>query len=275
MEIHKPKSWHGLREFLKEYGIIVLGVLTALGAEQAVESFKHESQVEVAQRVLKENYTIFLRQRAELEAENVCAMKRLDELKAIVDQAAIDHRLGPVGPIPQPRPHSWDITGWDTLLSSQAAGHVRQEAMIEYAKIAHWAHDAQEAGTSAYEVWSSFTSLEGGARPFGQPEEAALRIDIARARHFTVLLNDIARTTEGRIISTGRLTDSEIEKARRDGAASPYAAAMCAPIRYQRPRSSRRAGRLHAGGRKVGEFRGRTAPGSRSGGIGWGTRTRT
>jgi len=37
MDLHKPKPWHGLREFLKEYVIIVVGVLTALGGEQAVE----------------------------------------------------------------------------------------------------------------------------------------------------------------------------------------------------------------------------------------------
>ena len=37
MDIHKPKPWHGVREFLKEYVIIVVGVLTALAAEQAVE----------------------------------------------------------------------------------------------------------------------------------------------------------------------------------------------------------------------------------------------
>jgi hypothetical protein len=37
VDIHKPKPWHGVREFLKEYVIIVIGVLTALGAEQGVE----------------------------------------------------------------------------------------------------------------------------------------------------------------------------------------------------------------------------------------------
>ena len=37
MDIHKPKPWHGVREFLKEYVIIVVGVLTALAFEQAVE----------------------------------------------------------------------------------------------------------------------------------------------------------------------------------------------------------------------------------------------
>jgi hypothetical protein len=31
MDIHKPKSWHGFREFLKEYAIVVVGVLTAPG----------------------------------------------------------------------------------------------------------------------------------------------------------------------------------------------------------------------------------------------------
>jgi hypothetical protein len=30
MDIHKPKPIHNWREFLKEYAIIVLGVLTAL-----------------------------------------------------------------------------------------------------------------------------------------------------------------------------------------------------------------------------------------------------
>jgi hypothetical protein len=38
MAIHKPKSWTGWREFLKEYLIIVVGVLTALGGEQMVEA---------------------------------------------------------------------------------------------------------------------------------------------------------------------------------------------------------------------------------------------
>ncbi|THD65260.1 hypothetical protein [Phenylobacterium sp.] len=45
MDIHKPKPWHGLREFLKEYVIIVVGVLTALGAEQLVETLHWNHRV--------------------------------------------------------------------------------------------------------------------------------------------------------------------------------------------------------------------------------------
>ncbi len=45
MDLHKPKSWHGWREFLKEYAIIVVGVATALAAEQAVEWWHWKNQV--------------------------------------------------------------------------------------------------------------------------------------------------------------------------------------------------------------------------------------
>ena len=48
MEIHRPHLTHNWREFLKEYGIIVLGVLTALLAEQAVQSFEWRHKVEAA-----------------------------------------------------------------------------------------------------------------------------------------------------------------------------------------------------------------------------------
>lgn len=38
---HKHGPIRNWREFLKEYGIIVLGVLTALAGEQAVEAVHH------------------------------------------------------------------------------------------------------------------------------------------------------------------------------------------------------------------------------------------
>src|SRR6185295_9883038 len=47
-DVHKPKLVHNWREFFKEYGIIVLGVLTALLAEQAVQSFEWRHKVEAA-----------------------------------------------------------------------------------------------------------------------------------------------------------------------------------------------------------------------------------
>ena len=59
--IHKPKPWHGIREFLKEYVIIVVGVLTALGAEQGVEWAHRETEVREARAALHAEMSISLR----------------------------------------------------------------------------------------------------------------------------------------------------------------------------------------------------------------------
>jgi len=53
MDIHKPKPWRNVREFLKEYVIIVVGVLTALGAEQVAETLHWRHVTEIAERSLR------------------------------------------------------------------------------------------------------------------------------------------------------------------------------------------------------------------------------
>ena len=53
MHFHLPKPLHGWREFVGEVGIIVIGVLIALGAEQAVERLHHHSQVHEAEKKLR------------------------------------------------------------------------------------------------------------------------------------------------------------------------------------------------------------------------------
>jgi hypothetical protein len=53
MDIHKPKPWHGARELSKEIGTIVIGVLIAIGAEQAVEALHHRAQAHEMARKLR------------------------------------------------------------------------------------------------------------------------------------------------------------------------------------------------------------------------------
>jgi hypothetical protein len=81
MDIHKPKPWRGLREFLKEYVIIVVGVLTALGAEQAVEWLHHTTEVSEARATLHDEVrrdmtTLVLQAREDRCAEGL--LNRLD-----------------------------------------------------------------------------------------------------------------------------------------------------------------------------------------------------
>lgn len=54
MHFHLPKPLHGWREFVGEVGIIVIGVLIALGAEQVVEDWHWHRQVEQSKEAFKD-----------------------------------------------------------------------------------------------------------------------------------------------------------------------------------------------------------------------------
>jgi hypothetical protein len=232
MHIHKPKAAHGVRQFVSEIGVIVVGILIALAGEQTVETIRHHREVEVGETALKADYSRFIRQRAELAASTGCVARRLAELRAIVDDGARHGMLGAVGPVPQPPPHSWDITSWDTMVASGAATHVPQAQVIRYSEISHWAKDAQATASAEVDAWSLFDSLSGPPRRFSDAEQAMLREGIARAGHYSGLLRDIGETTERALIETGRLTPAEIAAARRAGVRSQNVTRMCAPIRY-------------------------------------------
>lgn len=53
MHFHLPKPLHGWREFLGEVGIIVVGILLALGAEQLIEQRHWREQAALAKEAIK------------------------------------------------------------------------------------------------------------------------------------------------------------------------------------------------------------------------------
>jgi hypothetical protein len=82
MDIHKPKPWHGVREFLKEYAIIVVGVLTALAGEQAVEAIHHHEQVEQTRKALRAEMTLMATTALSVGQSDRCFLTVLGEYDA-------------------------------------------------------------------------------------------------------------------------------------------------------------------------------------------------
>lgn len=81
MDIHKPKPWHGVREFGKELATIVLGVLIALGAEQAVEWLHWQEQVQATEGALLAEVRLNLLNSYERIALAPCFNSRIGELR--------------------------------------------------------------------------------------------------------------------------------------------------------------------------------------------------
>ena len=87
MEVHhKPKPWDGWREFLKEIGTIVIGVLIALGAEQGVEWSHHREQAAEARSAVRAEVAKNLTEIQVRLATQTCVEKRLDEIGELLSR---------------------------------------------------------------------------------------------------------------------------------------------------------------------------------------------
>jgi hypothetical protein len=134
MDIHKPKPWHSWREFLKEYGIIVLGVLTALGLEQCVDSLHWRHKVDQAERNMRVELTRDRTDAAQYAVLAACTDAYLDRVRDDLlrhDQTDLTrlYRLG------EPfTTELWTATAWETAVASQIGDHMATDRFLNYAE---------------------------------------------------------------------------------------------------------------------------------------------
>ena len=230
MDIHKPKPWHGLREFLKEYLIIVVGVLTALAAEQAVEWLHHREVVGRGEDALRENFARFVEYTASNEQEARCAALRAGEVRAILDRGAMTRRLPRVGPIPQPYPLPWQVDTWEAMVASGAAPYLPQDKAVLYSRIAMSGVDLYNVATGEWAEWGALRSLSGAPRAFSEAEEAKARDTLARAVEQAGRMQFIAQHTVDRIKLTHLLHSKAFDAAVARGRNPSRTVAMCDPI---------------------------------------------
>jgi hypothetical protein len=97
MDIHKPKPWRGWPELAKEIGTIVIGVLIALGAEQAVEWMHHREEAAEARAAVRAEVAKNLSEIQTRLATQACVEQRLNEIGALLARA----QEGVLNPEPQ------------------------------------------------------------------------------------------------------------------------------------------------------------------------------
>jgi|KBSMisStandDraft_5_1062788.scaffolds.fasta_scaffold102506_2 hypothetical protein len=102
MDIHKPKPWRGWREFLKEYLIIVVGVLTALAAEALVQRL-HENRLQAeARESVRGELNVNITTLGRRVRQEACVARQLDEIQALLDRAQAGGSFAPPTTIGRP-----------------------------------------------------------------------------------------------------------------------------------------------------------------------------
>ena len=159
MHVHLPKPLHGWREFAGEVGIIVIGVLIALGAEQVVEALHWRREVATERSSLLQEARdsrdgITLR-----KAQQPCVDRRLDDIHTLLERHRQGQPLSLVGKIGKP---AWETSSrgtWQIALTGQALAHMPSSEKLTFSDLFGSYDDWDREAGKESEIWSRFTVL--------------------------------------------------------------------------------------------------------------------
>ena len=165
MHFHLPKPLHGWRAFVGEVGIIVVGVLIALGAEQVVEAVHWKSTAAQADSAIREEVARNGGVYDERALIQHCADTRLEELTNLLKQVRQTRALPDIGLIGNPPDRLTVQTAWNEAASSGALTHmdnaVRSDFAILYAQTGNYDEDI----AAEQLMWSHLRELEHAPGP--------------------------------------------------------------------------------------------------------------
>lgn len=223
---------HGWRPFWGEVGIIVLGVLIALGAQQLVERWRDrqladQTRMAIAEEINQNLLNVSLRATAE-----PCIQRRLGELHQLVNTWA--------------RTGTFETPLWVAQAPRLTIGLPRYEAAIDAGNIALLSREEQYRLGTVVEslrgfqriqedenaVWPVLRMLQDGAASLSPNDRSEVRIALQRASALDYYARLLIRQSLPRAAEFGFRPDRRrfAEYAKRIWKSGRYTPAICAPI---------------------------------------------
>ena len=134
MHVHLPKPLHGWRAFAGEVGIIVIGVLIALGAQQVVETINGNSQVREFRGAVDDELAYDLGSYKQRLLLSPCVQARLVELDHVIASDRAGHPIRMHGLSHWPVSFSLRTSVW-TGRTGDVEARMPLQTRLAYAKI--------------------------------------------------------------------------------------------------------------------------------------------
>ena len=191
MHFHLPKPLHGWRELAGEVGIIVIGVLIALAAEQVVEAAHWREQVRLEREALRSEVVGNLdsvKLRMLLEP---CVRARLKELSRIFDDAERGMQPKLATNVGFPLPSGASKGAWNIAVTGDALSHMRIQEQLDFSNAFANYDNWDEIRRSEFDAWTRLGVLDQKSRLSGT-DLTALRQALAQAIAIDGRLTSIA-----------------------------------------------------------------------------------
>jgi hypothetical protein len=225
MHFHLPKPLHGWRAFVGEVGIIVIGVLIALGAEQLVEAAHRQREAAQADDSIRSELGFNLGRLESRATIHDCVDRRIEQIQALLD------RPGFVPPNWVGRPQSWAFASSQWQAESQAG----RAALVDPRRL------------SAYAVMYARMQDMGNEMIIEQTDWAKLRT-LERVRHLdpaavfemnTTLEDARYRDWRLALVTSQLLTMANSLGVHATQNSTPASASVCLPITTTRAEANR------------------------------------
>jgi len=223
---------HGWRVFAGEVGVIVLGVLVALGAQQVAEALNQRSEAAETRAALTNEIRDSLGTLELRKAAQPCIDRRLEELRGLVDE------WGRTGTYKTPRwvsQATWLGMGTQRFDAAESAGRLALLPPEEQYRLG-FVHSGLEAFRNTQEregeAWATLRMLQAGADTLSSTDRTAIRVALQQASTFNYYIKIRTGQSLEKAASFGWKTDMRRAKetmklAWKDGKFVP---SVCLPI---------------------------------------------
>lgn len=210
MHIHPPKPVHGWRAFFGEVGIVVLGILIALGLEQLVETAHWREKVAQATAAVRSDLASYALLSAEQQVAGPCIDRQLDLLETALTAAGDYHPAqlyidGSLIPFTVREPsRSWDSGAWRAVVSEGVSSHFDPDTRENFENIYE---TLETVRTYALQADTASWRLRSLSKPIfaGAAERARLVEEIEEQRGRQSGMTLIAGQLLGNIVEVGML----------------------------------------------------------------------
>jgi hypothetical protein len=185
LESHRPKPFRNLRDFLEEVGTIVLGVMIALAAEQAMTDYNWRQEVAVVQDSLDDELSDTLFATMERVKIADCQKRTLDRLDQIADESRgtlVIHNA------PVRRTRLWGSAAWEAAVASGAVAQMRHDDRNTYANLFSYVQLFRDLNLRQQELWATIDAYQR-PRPLTDTSRDRFVETVSQLRSLTGTMN--------------------------------------------------------------------------------------
>jgi len=182
MRIHLAGALRAWRGFLKEYAIVVLGVLTALALDQAVESAHDRRLGREARDAIHQELQDDLDRAAYRAQQGACNERRLKEIETLLSKWDSDDAFAPGLKIGFPGDVGLSDQRWQANLATGRFSEESAEEQADQAGLYTLIHVMDMIENKEIDYWTQLRTLELGSRSLSLQSKPMIAEALSQAR---------------------------------------------------------------------------------------------